>query len=144
MSKNTGDHVNHGHPPIESSSHDESDLREQVPVCLNCLTPHSPLQHYCRKCGQTVGQLTPYMPFLNIPFNFAIFDTMWKRIWGREEAAVGWRIFYVLLIFLCVPIMLLGLPFAIVAKFRKEPDRTRQSRRHNPSDNDPAKSQHRL
>jgi hypothetical protein len=92
---------------------------DSVPVCLRCLTPHEPLQHYCDKCGEAVGTLTPYVPFVNIRFNYSIFGTMWRRMWYVEGVPIGWKIFYGVLILLFVPIMLIGLPFVICAKVKQ-------------------------
>ena len=90
-----------------------------VPVCPGCLAPYEPLQHYCEKCGEAVGTLMPYIPFVNIRFNYSIFDTIWRRLWGEGKVGVGWRIIYALLILLMVPIMLVGVPFVIWDKLKK-------------------------
>ncbi len=89
---------------------------EGTPVCLKCFTPYQPLQHYCEECGETVGQLSPYIPFVNIRHNYGIFGTMWKRTWFDADVTKGRKVFYFFMILLLAPIMILGLPFTIWAK----------------------------
>ena len=93
-------------------------LTEGVPLCPHCLTPFEPLQHYCVKCGRAVGQHTPYVPFVNIPFNMNIYGEMWKRLW-RPKTPWFARAFYVFLIAATAPIMFIGLPFAVLERLRK-------------------------
>jgi len=91
---------------------------DALPVCLKCFTPYEPLQHYCKTCGEAVGRTTPYIPFVNIPFNVGIFGTMWKRSRSDAETALCWRVVFVALIILFTPILLFGLPFVLLAKRR--------------------------
>ncbi len=98
--------------------HSEPEI-DSVPICLRCLTPYEPLQHYCDKCGEAVGTLTPYIPFVNIRFNYSIFGTMWRRMWHVEGVPIAWKILYAFLILLMVPIMLIGLPFVIWARVKQ-------------------------
>lgn len=103
--------------PVDHGSSAQSN--QEVPVCLKCLTPYSPLQHYCQKCGETVGQLSPYIPYVNIPFNFSIFGTMWRRTWLERGVPTRWKVFYILMIIVCAPVMIAGLPFVLIAKLRR-------------------------
>ncbi len=98
-----------------------SELAE-APVCLQCFTPFDPLQHFCRHCGNTVGQLTPYIPYLNIPFNYGIFSTMWERVWFDKQNRLRTKVFFLFLIFYLAPVMSLGLPFAIWRTIFKDDD----------------------
>ena len=95
-----------------------SERVEGCPLCPRCLTPFDPLQHYCDKCGEAVGQLTPYIPYVNIRFSCSIFGQMWKAIWFDKRAPFIKRLFYLLLIITFAPIMLVGLPFALWRKIR--------------------------
>lgn len=105
----------------EPSCHDSSGHSDQeVPVCLKCFTPYQPLQHYCQKCGDTVGQLSPYIPFINIPFNMSIFATMWRRIWFEKGVRLTSKVSYSVMIILFAGVMLIGLPFAVIAKLRSK------------------------
>ena len=56
---------------------DENDLG----VCVNCLTPiKEGKQHYCPKCGNVTGEYTRYIPYVNIKFNYSIFETIAKKM----------------------------------------------------------------
>lgn len=107
--------------PAELPELSPPDPVEEVPVCLKCFATYSPLLHYCPNCGEAVGSLTPYIPFVNIRFNYAIFGTMWKDVWVHQGTPAWRRVFYMLLILFTVPIMLLGLPFVLIAKLRPPP-----------------------
>ena len=102
------------HPDNVDNANSESE--KDCPLCPRCLTPFDPLQHYCENCGEAVGQLTPYIPFVNVRFNYSIFDRMWKAIWFDKDTPFIKRLFYLLLIITCVPIMLVGVPFALWRK----------------------------
>lgn len=98
---------------------------EETPLCTRCLTPVSPLQHYCHKCGKVVGQYTPYLPYEGIPFDVSIFGEMWKSL---RKPKVSWltKTLYLLFIAWNAPIMLIGLPFLLVRKLRKKSNRIRK------------------
>ena len=89
---------------------DELNIDMGTPVCLRCLTPYEPLQHYCEKCGTAVGQLTPYIPFVSIPFSVSLFERLWQRIWDSDSVHISKKVFYWALIVWWAPIMLLGIP----------------------------------
>jgi len=91
---------------------------QEQPVCLKCLHPFSQGTHYCEKCGDAVGQLTPYIPFVNIRFNYSVFGNMWKRIWRGGETRWYVIVFYWFMIFLFVPWLILCLPFELLRKNR--------------------------
>lgn len=110
MTMNAGTHQPANH------QHDE----EGQPVCLRCFTPFHPLQDYCENCGEAVGQLTPYKPFVNIRFNYSIFGRMWKIVWRDAEASLVLKSFCFVLIVLFAPIMLVGLPFILWEKSRRK------------------------
>lgn len=98
----------------------DSDLAgepEEVGHCPQCMTPFEAGQYYCNKCGFAVGNLTPYVPFVNIPFECYIWQRMWKRVWS-DDPATGFlkRALFLTMIGAMQPVMLLGLPFA----FRKK------------------------
>lgn len=92
---------------------------EEVPVCLQCLTPYSPLEHYCPVCGQVVGKFTPYIPFVNIPWTCDFWGKLWKRTWFESGRTRADRVFNVLLMIMFAPILLVGIPFALLAKVRR-------------------------
>jgi hypothetical protein len=89
------------------------------PVCMKCLKPCHPLQHYCDKCdsNDVINPLTPYMPFLNIRFNYGIFLTMWRRIFYDTDTFVAGRLSYLFILTMFVPIFLvMGMPLFLVFK----------------------------
>ncbi len=105
------------------------DEPQEQPLCWQCLTPFDLLQHYCHKCGATVGQFTPYIPFVNIRFQANFFGKMWRRIW-YEKATPATKVVCLLLILFLWPIMLLlGLPFVFWRWLRKRGDEQRANPR---------------
>ncbi len=90
----------------------ETDRQEHpedpVPLCLHCLEPVDPLAHYCPQCGEAVGQLTPYIPFVNIRWSTQIWSRMWQQTWSRQTSILG-RVFRLLVIVWFVPVLLVGL-----------------------------------
>jgi len=88
-----------------------------TPLCPGCLTPVDPLHHYCHRCGTAVGQLTPYIPFVNIPFTCCLFDRLWTRLWfPRWESRVRRAVYAIALLFCAilwpgVLILLVGVPW---------------------------------
>jgi len=92
---------------------EDVDLSDATPVCPQCFQPFDPLEHYCKNCGQAVGNLTPYIPFVNIPYNYSIFSNMWKKTWYDDQVGIGHKIFYLFLIVLMTPILLVSLPFML-------------------------------
>src|SRR5262245_56313242 len=69
---------------------------DAIPVCNRCLTPVDPLQHYCHVCFNAVGQLTPYIPFVNIPYNYSFYDILWVRLWFPVHESPRRRYLYAL------------------------------------------------
>jgi hypothetical protein len=81
-----------------------------VPVCLHCLQPHSPLDHFCPHCGTTVGQLTPNIPYLSIPFEVDFLGKTWRRVWAPNSSVMMCAL-CLLIVIACAPILLVGLVF---------------------------------
>jgi hypothetical protein len=81
---------------------------QETPLCLRCLRPVDPRAYYCPHCGEATGQLTPYIPFVNIPWEVRIWGQAWRQMWSRDVSIPG-RLFRLLMIVWNVPIMLLGL-----------------------------------
>ena len=87
------------------------------PLCLKCLKPCHPLQHYCDSCNSNdaINPLTPYMGFVNIRFNYGIFLTMWRKIWHEKDTSTISRLFYLFMINMFVPVFLIiGLPSLLI------------------------------
>ena len=89
-----------------------------MPLCTQCLAPHSPSVYYCPKCGAAVGQFTAYMPFVNIPFFANFYGRVWERVWHERGVAIHKRAASLLLVLCMAPVMLVGLPFALLKRWK--------------------------
>ena len=97
----------------------DEDADEATPVCLHCLEPIASNQYYCAKCGESVGQLTGILPFINIRFQALFIGALWRRAWHDAKAPVGIRILCGMIAFLAAPpVMLIALPFVLWEKCR--------------------------
>jgi len=103
-----------------NKEHRDRDVNEEIPLCSECLTPYHEFEHYCKKCGAGVGMYTPYMPFVNIPFNIRIWKKLWKKLWFDKKPLSIVKIFYLLLIIIISPFLLIGIPFVIWEKYRRK------------------------
>lgn len=93
----------------DNTEHDEEGGEPQeIPLCLRCLHPVDPRAHYCPNCGEATGQLTPYIPFVSIPWETSIWGRMWRQMWSRDVSIPG-RLFRLFMILWNVPILLIGL-----------------------------------
>jgi len=107
---------------LSTEEFDEAELEDDFipadaqPVCPKCFEPCNRLQYYCDKCssGDAINPLTPYMPFMNIRFNYDIFLTMWRKTWYDKYISMGKRLFYLLMITMLAPLLLVvGIPLLI-------------------------------
>jgi hypothetical protein len=83
------------------------------PVCPNCFQPCNPLRNYCENCGSNdaINPLAPYLPFVNIRFNYGGFVKMWRGI-RRRDVPVLRKWLYLFMIIVFAPVVLvIGLPF---------------------------------
>lgn len=94
------------------------EVAEGGPLCLHCLRGYDPLRHYCPHCGAAVGQLTPYIPFVNIRYQFEFWGGLWRKLWSLEQGHVAIRVMAVLVIMWGMPLMLVGLPFVLLDRRR--------------------------
>lgn len=101
---------------MEAITDEQAD--DATPVCPHCLAEIVPEQYYCDKCGQTVGQLTGVIPFVNIRFWALFVGGIWQRIWFDRRTGFVRRVLLFLLLVLLVPPVILGLPFALWEKLR--------------------------
>ncbi len=83
---------------------------QEIPVCIHCFQPVDPLAHYCPNCGAATGQLTHYLPFINIRWQASVWGQAWRQIWFRDVSIPG-RLFRLFMIVWNVPIMLIGVLF---------------------------------
>jgi hypothetical protein len=90
-----------------------------TPVCLRCFRPVNPLANYCPHCGEATGQLTHYIPFVNIPWQTRVWGQVWRQIWSRDISLPG-RAFRLFMVVWNVPIMLIGLLFRPRQEIKQE------------------------
>ena len=96
---------------------DEFIPKDARPLCPKCLKPCHPLQYYCDRCdsNDAINPLTPYIGFVNIRFSYDIFLTMWRKVWHEEDTLTLVRVFYLFMIAMYVPMLiLLGMPACLV------------------------------
>jgi len=106
---------------ITQNPEDRQHIGMAQPVCHRCFAPFYPHQDYCDNCGEAVGKLTPYKPFVNIRFNYSIFGRMWHIVWRDSNASFILKAFCLFLIMLFAPIMLIvGIPFVLREKWRQK------------------------
>jgi hypothetical protein len=87
---------------------DSDKWEKEIPLCLKCARPVDPLSHYCPHCGETTGQLTPYIPFVNLRMQINFWVQMWHQVWSGKVSFAG-RCFRLFMVIWNVPIMLLAL-----------------------------------
>ena len=89
-----------------------------TPLCTRCIEPVGPLDYYCRKCGQVVGQYTTYLPYINIPFEADCLAAAWRRVW-RRDGNVGIRLLCLIAVVLLAPVLFLMLPLILCDRLRR-------------------------
>jgi len=93
---------------------------DALPLCAKCLKPCTPLQYYCDKCGSydAINPLTPYIGFVNVPFNYGIYCTMLRKVFYDKKTRIVIKMFYLFLTTLMVGavIMIFCLPIFLVCK----------------------------
>ena len=85
---------------------------KDIPLCLKCARPVDPMSHYCPHCGETTGQMTPYIPFVNLRMQVNFWVQSWHQVFSGEASFAG-RCLRLLLILLLFPIILLAIPFIL-------------------------------
>lgn len=92
---------------------------DALPLCTKCLKPCTPLQYYCDKCDSydAINPLTPYIGFVNVHFNYSIYCTMWRKLWGEDEKPIIIRLLYLLFIVAFFRMMVvIGVPTYLICK----------------------------
>lgn len=107
--------------PNQIEEQEPQDVGDGTPVCIRCFQPVDPLAHYCPHCGQATGQLTPYIPFVSIPWEISIWGQIWRQIWSRDVSFAG-RVFRLFMVAWNVPVMLIGLLFGSAQEPQEEPE----------------------
>jgi len=105
---------------MDSGGRKQNETNEQIreiPLCLKCAHPIDPLGHYCPYCGEATGQLTPYIPFVNLRMKVNFYFQMWHQVWSGRVSFLGLCI-RLLMIAAFLPIPLLMLPIMLWDKLR--------------------------
>jgi len=76
---------------------------DATPLCPGCLHEVNKLHHYCGRCGATIGMFTAYIPLVNIPYQYELFDRMWTRLWYPVHESVRRRVLYVVILLALTP-----------------------------------------
>lgn len=92
------------------------ELDAATPVCLNCLTPVKPHQHYCPVCNNVTGDFTRYLPFVNILFNNSIFGTLWRKLRDPDASHLGRLIAFIVVLFGAPIMLIVGLPWLLFSR----------------------------
>ena len=99
---------------MEPENVEESEIAEEPappsPICIGCMEPVDPAHYYCPNCGEASGQLTQYIPFVNIRWSAQVYGKMWRQMRSRNTSFAG-RLFRLALIILYTPYLLIGLFF---------------------------------
>jgi len=95
-------------------SKDEVDKLEQE-ICLKCGTGVKTGQYYCPKCNNATGKYVPYLPFVNIPFNYSMHQTLWQKLKSKDVNFL-YKAIAILFIILTAPIMIVGFFFYLIIK----------------------------
>jgi hypothetical protein len=93
---------------------------DAVALCSQCLAPADPFVHYCRHCGADTGDVTRFVPYVNIRFWANFYGSMWRTFWYDPTARLATRTLCALLITLFAPVMLVAVPFVLWTKFRRQ------------------------
>ena len=80
---------------------------EGTPLCTLCGRPYLLGQYYCEHCGEAVGNITPYVPYVNIPFNYRPFGEIWRRLTHPEGRSFSVLVLYLLFLLVVVPLMVI-------------------------------------
>jgi len=91
---------------------------EGIPCCTNCGRPYVKGQYYCQHCGTAVGNITPYVPYVNIPFNWGPFTDFWGILKGRKDASPGMYVLCLVVGLVLLPTLIIALPFLLIELFR--------------------------
>ena len=92
---------------------------QEVPLCTRCLQPVRKSDYYCKQCGQAVGQYTVYLPFIGIPFDVDFLAGIWRWTWRPERNLFVRVLTLVLLLPWALSLVVVGLPFLLVAWWRR-------------------------
>jgi ribosomal protein L40E len=84
-------------------------------ICLKCGAEVKPGQYYCPKCSHATGKYVPYLPFVNIRFNYSIHGTLWAQLKSKEHNAL-YKIAVIIFIICTAPVMIAGYIFLFLGR----------------------------
>ncbi len=85
-------------------SKDEVDaLKDEI--CLKCGSEVKGGQYYCPKCNNATGKYVPYLPFVNIQFNYSMHQNLWRKLKSQDVSFI-YKAIIILFIILTAPIMI--------------------------------------
>jgi hypothetical protein len=103
-----------------------------TPVCLNCLTPVAPHQHYCPVCNNVTGEFTRYLPFVNIPFNYSIFQTLWRKLRSPDTTNGTWLLAFIVILLLAPIMLIIGGPLWVLGRKKGDAEGLNSTNRPEP------------
>jgi len=74
-------------------------------ICLNCGNEVKDGQYYCPKCNNATGKYVPYLPFVNIQFNYSMHQNLWSKLKSKDVSFV-YKLIVILFIIFTAPIMI--------------------------------------
>ncbi len=89
-------------------------------VCLRCCAEVKAGQYYCSKCNNATGKYVPYLPFINIPFNYSMHWTLWSKLKSKDHSLV-YKAVAVLFIACTAPLMIIVYCLNCVGEWNKSP-----------------------
>lgn len=108
----------HGDAPTEDE--------EAAPLCVQCLRPVPGNPYYCPHCGYAVNPLTPYIPYVEIPFYTRVIGDSVRTIKApgvspvyRVGALLGVFVFAVCLLPILPLLLLFTLGYLVYRSWRK-------------------------
>lgn len=87
--------------------------QDGIPLCPQCMRPVNPNNYYCPHCGGATGTFTPYLPFVNIPFNTSVYWRVIDRTLGRRLGLAVLALLIFLMLFANPELLLVVLPVAL-------------------------------
>lgn len=84
------------------TTEDSGDGEAEVPLCLRCLRPLPENIYYCPYCGHVANTLTPYLPFVNIPFYTRFYSDCLKALKSPTSSKGNKTILFVVIVTILV------------------------------------------
>jgi ribosomal protein L40E len=84
-------------------------------ICLKCGAEVKPGQYYCSKCNHATGKYVPYLPFVNIRFNYSMHSTLWSHLKSKDHN-IFYKLIVIFFILCTAPIMIIGYLFILPGK----------------------------